>query len=86
MISVIWKSASVIAGRTSALRPESVRNPVVQPPICTTSPRPKDGSQPSTTAKIQISRMPVRKVGSETPIREPAMKRRESQLSGRRPV
>ena len=67
MISVSWNRPSVIDGRISALRPEMVRKPVVHQPICTVSPRPKDGSQCSITAKIRISRMPIRKVGSDTP-------------------
>jgi hypothetical protein len=52
------------------LRPEAVRKPVLQKPICTVSPRPKLGSQPSSTANTQISSTPIRKVGSDTPISE----------------
>ena len=52
MISVIWNSASVIAGMIRDFSPETVRSPVVhQEPICTTSPRPNEGSQPSVTEK-----------------------------------
>ena len=73
MISVIWKSASVIAGMIRDLRPDTVRNPVVhQGPRRTTSPRPKDGNQPSVTEKRVISRIPVRKVGSDMPISDNA--------------
>ena len=50
MIRVIWNRPSVIDGMISALRPETVSSPVVHQPIRTTSPRPNDGSQPSTTA------------------------------------
>ena len=86
MMRVIWKSASVMAGRISALIPDIVRSPVLHQPRCTTSPRPKDGNHPRTTAKIQISRMPVRNVGSETPISEIAITARESQVSRWSPV
>ncbi len=58
--------------------PDQVRNPVLHQPSCTTAPRPKLGSQPSSTEKIRISRMPIRKVGSETPTRLPTMKAREA--------
>ena len=40
-----------MAGRISALRPEAVSRPVRQKPMRTTSPRPKEGSTPSFTAK-----------------------------------
>ena len=40
MISVIWNSPSVIAGRTSARKPDTVRRPVVHQPSRTVSPRP----------------------------------------------
>ncbi len=86
MISVSWKSDSVTAGRTSALRPLVVRKPVLQVPNLTTSPRPKDGSTPSCTAKTRISRMPMRKVSRETPTSEIVRKKRLSQESRRRPV
>ena len=49
MISVIWNRPSVIEGMISAFKPDSVRRPVVHQPICTTSPRPNEGSQPSVT-------------------------------------
>ncbi len=58
-------------GRTSDFRPETVRNPVLHHPRSTVSPRPKEGSHPSSTAKIQISSTPIRKVGSDTPMSEP---------------
>ena len=51
MISVSWNSDRVIAGRISDLSPLSVRSPVRHQPMSTTSPRPKDGSHPSSTAK-----------------------------------
>ena len=40
---------------------------MVQPPSDTVSPRPKLGSHFSVTANTRISRMPIRKVGSDTP-------------------
>ena len=49
MISVIWNRPSVIAGRMSERRPDAVSNPVGQPKTVTTSPRPKEGSQPRFT-------------------------------------
>ena len=68
MISVIWNSASVMAGSTSAARPEGVSRPVDHQPIFTVSPRPKPGaSQPSCTEKIRISMIPTTKLGSEMP-------------------
>ena len=78
MIRVIWNMPSVIAGRISALMPAQEVKPVVhQPPICVTGPRPKLGSQPSHTANTRISRMPSRKVGSDTPTRLTTMNRRD---------
>jgi len=38
--------------------------------MATTSPRPKLGSHFNITANTRISRMPIRKVGSETPSSE----------------
>ena len=81
MISVIWKSDSVIAGRISAFRPLLVRSPVVHQPSATVSPRPNDGSQPRSTAKTRISRMPIRNVGRLTPTSEAASSRCESHVS-----
>ena len=78
MISVIWNSASVMAGMISASRPDLVRKPVVHQPSPTTSPRPKLGSQRSCTPKNRISRMPIRKVGREMPASEMAMKALDS--------
>ena len=46
-------------------------------------PRPVEGSQPSSTAKIRISINPTQKVGSEKPKIEPAMMVLETGLSGR---
>jgi hypothetical protein len=85
-ISVIWKRPSVIEGRMSAFRPEGVRKPVDHQPIATVSPRPKDGSQPSCTEKMRISRMPMRKVGSETPMSEMASRTCDSHESRRSAV
>ena len=68
MMSVSWKIASVIAGSTRWRQPSRVAIPVVQGPNATTSPRPKLGSHFSVTANTRISRMPIRKVGSETPM------------------
>jgi hypothetical protein len=72
MMSVIWMSDSVIVGRINALRPLLVNKPVVHQPNATVSPRPNDGSQPRFTAKIRISRMPIRKLGRLTPISDAA--------------
>ncbi|MNR18329.1 hypothetical protein D3C85_1350530 [compost metagenome] len=74
MIKVIWNSASVMAGMMSASHPDLVRNPVVHHPRLTTSPRPKLGSHRSCTPKTRMSRMPIRKVGSEMPAKDSAMK------------
>ena len=54
-------------------RPVGVSRPEVQLPTCTVSPRPKLGSHCSSTAKTQISRTPIRKVGSDTPTSETVM-------------
>ena len=54
-------------------QPSRVSRPVVHQPICTVSPRPKLGNQPRVTANTRISRMPIRKVGSETPSSESVM-------------
>ena len=59
-----------------------VRKSVVHQPICTVWPRPNDGSQCSMTAKIRISRMPIRKVGSDTPSSETVCSRRLDQCLG----
>ena len=68
-MSVSWNRPSVMEGRISALIPDQVRKPVLHQPSCTVSPRPKEGSQPSQTENTRISRMPMRKGGSETPTR-----------------
>ena len=60
----------MIAGRISDFRPEAVRRPVSQKPSFTVSPRPNDGSQPSSTENSQISKTPIRNVGSDTPMSE----------------
>src|SRR3546814_1747884 len=82
MMRVNWNKARVIDGRMSARRPDSVRKPVDHQPSCTVSPRPKVGScgtraRPraalmscDSTPNTRISRMPMRKVGSEMPTRE----------------
>ena len=70
MISVSWKTASVIAGSTRWRQPSTLVIPVVQGPKATTSPRPKLGSHFSVTANTRISRMPIRNVGSDTPMSE----------------
>ena len=70
MIRVSWNTASVTAGRIRCFQPSTLARPVVQGPSASTSPRPKLGSHFRVTAKIRISRMPIRKVGSETPISE----------------
>ncbi len=81
MISVIWNRPSVIAGRMRDFKPEAVSKPVVHQPIATVSPRPKEGSQPSKTANTRISRMPMRKVGRDTPTSEIARNTCASQES-----
>ena len=72
-MSVSWKIASVSAGRIMCSQPSSVNRPELHQPNCTVSPRPKLGSQPSQTEKIRISRMPIRKVGSDTPSSDTVM-------------
>ncbi|MNY76854.1 hypothetical protein D3C86_2165680 [compost metagenome] len=52
MISVNWNSDRVMAGRTSDRNPDDVSSPVRHQPMETTSPRPKDGSHLSSTAKM----------------------------------
>ncbi len=73
-------------GRISAFRPDAVRSPVDHPATITVSPRPNEGSQPSCTEKIRINRMPMRKVGSETPMSEMASRKCENQESRRSAV
>ena len=51
--------------------PLGVSSPVLHQPSCTTSPRPKAGSQPSVTENTRISRMPTAKLGNDTPSTEP---------------
>ena len=66
--------ASVTAGMATWCQPSTVSRPEDQPPHWTTSPRPKLGNQPSCTANTRISRMPIRKVGSDTPSSDSIMK------------
>ena len=73
---------SVMAGRIMADNPDAVKKPLLHQPICTTSPRPKDGSTLSQTANTRISRMPIRNVGSDTPISETVRKKRLAGLRG----
>ena len=77
MMRVIWNRARVMEGMMRDLRPDPVRNPVVHQPMATTSPRPKVGSQRRMTPNKRMRRMPMRKVGSDTPTRERVMKPRE---------
>ena len=63
-----------MAGRTRCFQPSTVRKPVVHAPSATTSPRPKLGNTFSMTANTKISRMPIRKVGKETPSSEKVIK------------
>ena len=77
MMSVTGKKPSVIAGRISAFSPEFVRKPVDHKPIFTVSPRPKDGSHPSHTAKMRMRKMPMRKLGSDTPTSDVVRSARE---------
>jgi hypothetical protein len=44
----------VTDGKIIALRPETVKRPVVQKPISITSPLPKEGKTPKITAKRYI--------------------------------
>ncbi len=64
---------------TSDFSPEAVSSPVDHQPSWTTSPRPKEGSQRSSTAKSQMRPMPMRKVGSDTPTSDTDRMRWESQ-------
>ena len=73
-------------GNINALRPEAVKNPVVQKPRSTTSPLPKDGSTPNITEKMYISIMPIIKVGRETPASEITKIILETKLSRLIPV
>ena len=73
MIRVSWKMASVIAGRVMWCQPLAVISPELHQPICTTCPRPKLGNQPSVTENTRISKIPIRKVGSDTPSSEIVM-------------
>ena len=68
---------------TSDFRPDSVSSPVVQKPSVTTSPRPKDGSQPSRTEKTKMSKMPEMKLGTETPTTDIVISERASRRSRR---
>ena len=54
----------------SAFSPEVVSKPVDHEPTITVSPRPKEGSTPSHTAKMRMRKMPMRKLGSDTPMSE----------------
>ena len=49
-----------------------VKKPVDQNPRSTTSPLPKDGRTPNITAKRSINKIPITKVGRETPNNETA--------------
>ena len=60
-------------GRMSAFSPDSVSRPVLQKPICTTSPRPNEGNQPRVTANTMMRRMPTKKGGSDVPTSEMVM-------------
>ena len=57
-------------GKIRAFKPVKVRKPVDQNPTCMTSPLPKDGSTPNITANKYINKIPITKVGRETPKRE----------------
>ena len=70
----------------NGLIPEVVSIPVVQNPTFVTSPRPKDGSSPSHTAKMRMRKMPMRKLGSETPTSEVVSMAREIHESRRSAV
>ena len=74
MISVSWNTASVMAGSTMWCQPLRLSRPVVHQPRSSTSPRPKLGNHPSQTVNTRISRMPIRKVGNETPSSDRVMK------------
>ena len=77
-MSVSGKKPSVIEGRISAFSPDVVSEARCSTgPICTVSPRPKDGSTPSHTAKMRMRKMPMRKLGSDTPTSEVVSTARE---------
>ncbi len=59
-----------------------VRKLVVHPPTSTVWPRPNDGSQCRMTEKNRIKRMPIKKVGSDTPINDTACSSRLDQWRG----
>jgi len=63
-----------------------VRKLTCIPISSTVSPRPVDGSQPSSTAKIMISMMPTQKEGRLKPKIDPAMIVLLTRLSGRSPA
>ena len=81
-----WNTESVTAGSTRCFQPSTVSRPLVQPPSATTSPRPKLGNHLSVTAKNRISRMPIRKVGNETPSNDTAIMTCEPKLLRRKAV
>ncbi|MDC0992454.1 hypothetical protein OAR15_01060, partial [Candidatus Pelagibacter sp.] len=58
--------------KINALSPEIVKSPVVQKPISITSPLPKEGKTPKITAKRYMNKIPITKVGKETPSKETA--------------
>ena len=60
----------MIDGSTSDFRPLIVKKPVFHHPKSITSPLPKDGSQCNSTEKTQINNTPIKKVGSDTPIKD----------------
>ena len=84
MISVSWNTASVIAGKIRWRQPSTVKRPLVQWPSATTSPRPKAGSQRRLAANTEISRIPIRKVGSDTPSSENVISTCEPKLPRRK--
>ena len=73
MMSVSWKIASVMAGSVMWCQPLALSRPVDHQPSSVTGPRPKLGNQPSVTENTRISKMPIKKVGSDTPSSEIVM-------------
>ena len=54
-------------GKIIAFKPLEVKKPVLQKPRSTTSPLPNDGSIPKITENKYINKIPITKVGRETP-------------------
>jgi hypothetical protein len=64
----------VIDGMINDFNPDAVKKPVDHQPISIMSPRPKVGNHLRITPNNKIRRMPIRNVGSDTPINEIVIK------------